>query len=85
MKRRRPLQVILSPSATMYSFGLAWQPDATGPGVQIPDVLSNSIDDVNDWVGFLKGHLRTRARNTDRLLFPHVSANDSERKLRLSR
>jgi len=85
MSRQRLLQTILSPSVPIYSIGRARQPDATDPGVQTPEVLCMSIDGLNDWVRFLKEHLRSRYQNPGSLLIPHVSASDSGRKRRLSR
>lgn len=33
------------------------------------NVLFIAVDDLNDWVGFLKGHPNTRTPNMDRLSF----------------
>src|SRR5688500_7386588 len=32
-----------------------------------PNILFISVDDLNDWVGFLRGHPQTRTPNMDRL------------------
>ncbi len=37
------------------------------PAPARPNVLFIMIDDLNDWVGFMKGHPQTRTPNMDRL------------------
>lgn len=40
---------------------------AHGADVAKPNVLFIAVDDLNDWVGFLRGHPQTRTPNMDRL------------------
>ncbi len=42
-------------------------PTIRGAEVNRPNILFIAIDDLNDWVGFLKGHPQTRTPNMDRL------------------
>jgi arylsulfatase A-like enzyme len=40
---------------------------AAPPAAARPNVLFIAVDDLNDWVGFLRGHPQTRTPNIDRL------------------
>ena len=42
-------------------------PDKTSTGASKPNILFIAVDDLNDWIGCLKGHPQTLTPNIDRL------------------
>ncbi len=82
MHRIRNFQILALSFLILFSrstAGLAEEPDRSQPTAK-PNVLMIAIDDLNDWVGPLKGHPQVQTPSMDRL-----AARDDIFKLRIAK